>query len=94
MFPLVELYLAGDATQKQFCAEHALSLPVLNYWVAKYRRTKQAESEAGFVELLSDPALTERPFMEVAYPRGLRVRFFAPPGPAYLELLLGAGRLL
>lgn len=40
MFPLIEQYLGRSITQKSFCAEHDLSLGVLTYWLAKYRREK------------------------------------------------------
>jgi hypothetical protein len=88
MYPIVESYLERDQTQKAFCAERGLPLSVMTYWVAKYRREHRVETEA-FVEIGGTGA-AERPLMEVVYPRGVRLRFFAPVAPAYLELLLGA----
>lgn len=92
MFPLVEVYLAGSSTQKDFCEEHRLSRPVLNYWIAKYRRNEVSGDGSGFVELRSNRTPTEQPFLEVVYPRGVRLRLFAPVTPGYLELLLASAQ--
>ncbi len=38
MFPLMESYLSSDAPQKEFASQNGMSVAVLNYWLAKYRR--------------------------------------------------------
>ena len=88
MFPLVEAYLAGSQTQKVFCAEHHLSTAVLNYWLKKYRGQHDEGPTAAFVEVRPEPAGPAEAFLEICYPHGVRLRFFAPVPPAYLERLL------
>ena len=95
MYPLVESYLQGQHTQKAFCREHGLSTSVLNYWLAKYRgkRAPAAAPERGpFVEITPRGSAGEQALMEVVYPHGVRVRLFAPVGPAYLASLLTLDR--
>ncbi len=87
MFPVVETYLASEFTQKEFSAEHDMSVAVLNYWLAKYR-SKSVETGA-FLEI--HPGATsaaERPLLEVCYPHGVKLRIFTPLQPAYLDHLL------
>ncbi len=87
MFPVVEAYLASTVTQKDFSAEHGISVAVLCYWLSKYRR-KSAESGA-FLEIHPGAAVAaERPLLEVCYPHGVKLRIFTPLQPAYLDHLL------
>jgi transposase-like protein len=86
MFPLVEMYFSSPASQKEFSAEHGISLSVLNYWIAKYRR-EQAES-AAFLEIVPATEVADRPLLEISYPTGVRLRVFSPLAPAYLDRLL------
>ena len=85
MFPLVEAFLSSPATQKEFSAEHGISLSVLNYWVGKYRRVR-AES-GSFLEIVPNAEPTERPLLEISYPSGVRLRIFSPLTPASLDHL-------
>ncbi len=87
MFPLVESYLSSQVTQKEFSAENAMSVAVLNYWLSKYRRS--SEETGAFLEI--HPGATsaaERPLLEVCYPHGVKLRIFTPLKPAYLDHLL------
>jgi len=86
MFPLVEAYLGSSATQKEFSAAHGMSLHVLNYWIAKYRR-ERAEARA-FVEIVPTTEAQDRPLLEISYPTGVRLRVFSPLTPVYLDHLL------
>jgi len=86
MYPLVELYLASEQTQKAFCAEHGLPVTKLNYWLAKYRKQN---SSGAFLEITPQRTPAEQPLLEVVYPHGVRLRLFAPLAPAALERLLG-----
>jgi transposase-like protein len=86
MFPLVETYLSSSVTQKEFSAAHGMSLHVLNYWIAKYRRER---AEAGaFVEIVPTTEAVDQPLLEISYPTGVSVRVFSPLAPAYLNRLL------
>ncbi len=87
MFPVVEAYLGSELTQKDFSAEHGISVAVLCYWLSKYRR-KSVESGA-FLEIHPGAAATaELPLLEVCYPSGVRLRIFSPLKAAYLDHLL------
>jgi hypothetical protein len=86
MYPLVETYLQSGQKQKVFCESHALPEAVLNYWLSKYRRG-HASSAKAFVEI-APPSPIGNAFLEIAYPDGLRLRFFTPVSPAYLAQLL------
>ncbi len=86
MYPLVESYIEGELTQRDFSAEHGMSLPVFCYWLAKYRR-ETAEPDA-FLEVQPVAAAAERPLLEVCYPTGVRLRIFSPLKAAYLDHLL------
>ena len=89
MFPVVEAYFSSESTQKDCSAEHGISVAVLCYWLAKYRR-KSTESGA-FLEIHPGGAVAaERPLLEVCYPSGVRLRIFSPLKAAYLDHLLSA----
>ena len=87
MFPVVEAYLGSGMTQRAFAEERGLPLQLFVYWLGRYRRLKQ--NSGGFVEIQAHSG-SERPLVEVAYPSGVRLRFFSPVEPAYLERLLSA----
>lgn len=91
MFPLVEQYLDGDLSRKAFCDKHGLSLAVLNYWIARYRREKTRQPGA-FQEITPAPSSLDQALIEIIYPHGVRLRLFAPVEPAYLDRLLAPGR--
>lgn len=88
MFPLVEAYVGSELTQRDFSAEHKISVYVLNYWLAKYRRNS-AEPGA-FLEIQPVAAAAERPLLEVCYPTGVKLRIFSPLKAAYLDHLLSS----
>jgi hypothetical protein len=87
MYPVIEAYLASGQTQKVFCAEYGLAVAVLGYWLRRYRQERSGAG--GFVEV-SRPEATSAPLVEIAYPGGVSLRFFAPVEPSYLERLLPA----
>ncbi len=87
MYPLVESYLRDHKTQKAFCAEHGISVAMLNYWLVKYRR--EAHQKPGvFIEILPGAAPQEQALLEVVYPHGVRLRLFAPVEPSFLAPLI------
>src|SRR5690625_7238807 len=89
MYPLVEAYLASGQTQKAFCAEHDLAVPVLGYWLRHYRRGQEVSEVPAFFE--TTPPRGGAPVAEIEYPGGVRLRLFTPVGPSYLAALLGRG---
>jgi hypothetical protein len=85
MYPLVETYLASGQKQKAFCESHAISEPVFNYWLSKYRRS--SSPTADFVEI-APPSPTGNAVLEIDFPDGVRLRFFAPVSPSYIAQLI------
>lgn len=87
MFPLVERYLDGHKTQKDFCRAHDISTSKLCYWLAKYRR-ETAERPSAFLEITPPTPPEAAALLEVVYPHGVRLRVFSLVEPAYLARLL------
>ena len=87
MYPLVEKYLEGHLTQKAFSSVHGITEAMLNYWLAKYRKDKANTSDS-FIEITQSALPADHAFMEVVYPRGIRLRFFTPVDPSYLNRLV------
>ncbi len=85
MYPLVELYEESGQTAAAFCAESGISHAQLVYWRRKYRR--EVVSAGSFVEI-SSPATGDQARVEVRYPSGMCVRFFAPVSASYLVQLV------
>jgi hypothetical protein len=83
MYPLIDAYLSSGLTQQAFCASNGVSVPVLGYWLGKYRRDRSAEP--AFIELRTESAADDRPVMEVLYPSGVRLRFYALVPPSYIK---------
>jgi len=83
MYPLIERYQEGGATQKEFCKTHNLSLAVLNYWISKYRRD-QPKTES-FIEVRPPSGGA---FAEISFAGGAQVRFLSPIPATYLLDLL------
>ncbi len=86
MFPLVQQYERRTQTAPAFCAEHGISYAQLLYWRGKYRRENAEADGQAFVEI-SRPAASEAAQVEVMYPGGMRVRFYAPVSASYLAHL-------
>lgn len=86
MYPLVEAYLQSGQKQKAFCAAHILPEGVFNYWLSKFRRS-QSPSSAAFVEI-APAAPMGNAVLEIDFPDGVRLRFFAPVSPTYLAQLI------
>ena len=84
MYPLVEQYEERAQTAAAFCAEHGISYAQLLYWRQKYRR--DAADSRSFVEI-GRSAAGDAAQVEILYPGGMRVRFFAPVSASYLAQL-------
>ena len=90
MYPLIEKYLEGHLTQKVFSSKYGITESVLNYWLAKYRKQKENTTDS-FIEITPSSPHADQAFLEVVYPHGIRLRFFSPVDPLYLDRLV-AGR--
>ena len=87
MYPLVEQYEERTQSAAAFCAERGISYAQLLYWRQKYHREAAAADDGSFVEI-GGPGGSEQPQVEVTYPGGMRVRFFAPVSASYLAQLV------
>ena len=56
MFPLVELWLSSDRTQRSICEEYQIKAHTFNYWRNKYQKEKGKKEKAasGFIPLEVD----------------------------------------
>ncbi len=82
MYPLIERYQEGDATQKEFCESHNLSLAVLNYWISKCRRDHISPKTEPFIEV--KPPAGDSAFAEISFANGAQVRFLSSVPSTYL----------
>ena len=86
MYPLMELYEKHTQTATAFCAEHGLSQAQLGYWLRKYRAEATRVEGGTFLEI-TPPLSVGQAQVEVTYPSGIRMRFFAPVSASYLATL-------
>lgn len=89
MYPLLELYYWRTQTAASFCAEHGITPAQLIHWRRKHGSEETAASGGGFVEVAS-PAGDSCAAVEIAYPDGVQVRFFALPSASYMARLVGS----
>lgn len=92
MYPVIESYLESGLTQRVFCREHGLGMPVFAYWLAKYRREQKQGGSHGsaFIQLASPAAGSERAVAELVYPSGVRLRLFDAVALETIERLVAA----
>ncbi len=91
MFPVIECFLESGQSQKAFCAECRLPLPVFFYWLRKYRRQLAGAGDSGsFIEIQPDPVPAEMAHVEVLYTNGTRVRLFSAVTPSYVTSLVSS----
>lgn len=96
-FALIEKYLAGGLTQKQFCQQQQLAYSTFQFWLKKYRQIKpgaKSDQPVGkqFVPLTFGPALihSELSFYSIEYPNGVVLYVNRAIEPAALIALLQA----
>ncbi len=81
MFPLIEKYLAGNSTQKQFCRQHNLKLWAFHYWLKKYRRQAPGAAPTFLpIQLSEESSVEPGSACEIVLPTGIVVRFPASAG--------------
>ena len=95
MFKLIEDYLSSDLTQPLFCEKHSIPYPRFQWWLTKYRKTKNSNTDAkniaikGFIPLQSiipkKDNLNSQYSYTIEYPNGTILHINGEPAP---ELLL------
>lgn len=74
MFPLIETWEKGDATQREFCEQHRLPFGVFQYWYQKYKDQSAARDDMSpFIrmEVASSPEASR--LIRIQYPDGTQV---------------------
>ncbi|MBL7793330.1 MAG: hypothetical protein JNK77_13460 [Saprospiraceae bacterium] len=87
MYPLIELYLGGSQTQREFCEERGLNVGVFNYWLGRYRG-EQSESTSGFEVIALPNVPVVESGIELEYPNGIKLRIAGGVSASYLRSLL------
>ncbi len=90
MFALIEGCSASGLTQKQWCAEHAITMHQFQYWNRHYKAARYAEAviTPAFIPV-SLPTLPAQPIAELHYPDGRRLVLHAGIDALFLKTLLG-----
>lgn len=95
MFKLIEEYLSSDLTQPLFCEKHSIPYPRFQWWLKKYRKTKNSNADAkniaikGFIPL--QPITPQKNNLDsqhsytIEYPNGIILHIHGEAAP---ELLL------
>jgi len=96
-FALIEKYLAGRLTQKQFCQQENLAYATFQFWLKKYRQIKSGAKNGQsvsnhFIPLTFGPAVihSELSFYSIEYPNGVVLHVNRAIEPAALIALLQA----
>ena len=89
MFALIEGCSASGLTQKQWCAEHAITMHQFQYWNRRYKAVRHAQPAIGpaFIPMTL-PSLTAQPIAELHYPDGRRLLIHAGIDAPFLKALL------
>jgi len=72
MYPVVEFYLSGELSQKEFCQQNDLTLSVFNYWLKRYRKDKINNSENTFASIEIDHCSSS--VIELTLPNGVHLK--------------------
>ena len=82
MYPLVELWLSSDRTQRSICEEYQIKAHTFNYWRSKYQKEKRKKEKpaSGFIplEVNNEAEHSRSYFLEIEYKDGTVVRFTQP----------------
>ena len=100
MYPLVELWLDSDRSQRSICEEHEIKPHVFSYWRNKYeketRRANKLQSDEAkdqsskfiSLEVAAEPESLQSYFLEIRYKDGTLLRFGQPIDLQALQSLL------
>ena len=94
MFALIETYISGTSTQKEFCTENALNYNTFQYWLKSYRKQKlhTHDNQAvfkGFIPITPAPTMSNTaPPCVIEYPNGIKLMLNQIPDVSTLHTLL------
>jgi len=97
MLPRIEKYLAGQLSQKAFCAQEGLTYQTFRYWLRQYRTPKRRQKNSsltptGFIPLQirpPAPSLDSHSRCVIEFPHGVIVRLSGPLDWQRLPQLIG-----
>lgn len=95
MLDLIEAYENSGQTQKSFCDENDLKMPVFQYWLRKYRKSDSTNKPASFIPIEVDPP-RESPgafACVIEYPDGTILRLAMMPDTRTLAQLARLARI-
>lgn len=94
MYALIEKYLSGELTQKQFCQHQSLPFSTFAYWLRHYRRHTQNTDQTSTEFISLGPAskrnrsVFSQPTCTVEYPNGVMVRLFGSVDVPLIDRLI------
>ncbi len=94
MYPLIELWLSSDRTQRSICEDYQIKPHTFSYWRNKYEKEVADNSEEDTanslvpVEVKGDESKESGYYAEITYKDGTIVRFDQAVGPGLLQQLL------
>ena len=71
MFPLVEQFEESKLTQKEFCSQYDLPLPVFQYWLKKFRSISNKQPQPVFIPLDVSNEKPDDGLMHIRLPNGI-----------------------
>ncbi len=95
MYPLIELWLHSDRSQRSICEEYDIKPHTFSYWRSKYEKEKsgkaEAKSERSFIPIQVDERndIKGDYYAEIEYKDGTLLRFGQCVDVATLQKLIG-----
>lgn len=82
MFALVREYKSCELSRSEFCAQHNISLHILQYWVTIFNKTfkdtKPSVIQTSGFSLLQISSETTVQNYEITYPNGVSLKYSSP----------------
>ena len=73
MFSLVDEYITGNTSMRDFTASKGIKLSTFTYWVRKRKRSDTGLSKGGFIPLDVIASTPGSGPIEIIYPNGVRI---------------------
>lgn len=92
MYPLIELWLHTDRSQRSICEEYQIKPHTFSYWRSKYQKEKDREPKAPSafipIEVNEEGPQAGSYYLEIEYKDGTILRFGRPVDYQVLKNLL------
>ena len=87
IFPIIELYLKSDLSQKQFALSQEMTYPSFLKWLTVYRKHHKSAGKQHFKAVQIKPS-THSQACEISYPNGIVLSFDKAPEASELLSLV------